>query len=410
MTTSLNAAKVAGAGVASVILTIGLARFAYTPLLPVMQSQAHLSELAGGWLATVNYLGYMAGTLIAALATRPGARLPLYRAALLMAIVTTAATGLTDNVYLWAGLRFAAGLSSAGGMLISTGLVLNWLARQGRHPELGLHFSGMGIGIALSGAAVLLMGGRLDWSQQWLALGALGLVLLLPSWAWMPAAAPAPHQVAALRHQAPSAAWTRILTAAYFCAGYGYVVSATFIVAMVGKLPALAQRGSLVWIVVGVAAAPACFGWDRVARKLGDTPALLLAFVVQTLAILLPCVAHGAGAWIASAALYGATFVGIVSLTLALAGRRFPDHPARAMARLTLGYGAAQVIAPALSAYLTKLTGSYQGALLVTAAVMTAGTALVLALVLADAGRSSSRSRANPAAPAVALGRGQVGE
>jgi len=387
----LSAGRVMGAGVASMVLTVGVARFAYTPLLPLMESQAHLSQIAGGWLATVNYMGYMTGTLIAAMIVQPRLKFMLYRLALLLAIATTAATGLTHDVYLWAALRFVAGLSSVGGSLLGSGLVLNWMVRHGRRQELGIHFTGMGIGIALSGAAVLLMTGSLDWSQQWLALGVVGAALLVPAWGWMPEPAQAgPVQRAALQAQrAPSSRWGAALTAAYFCAGYGYVVSATFIVAMVARLPSLAHLGSAVWILVGLVAVPSCFGWDRLARNIGDTRALLLAFAVQTVGILLPCLNGSAAAWVLSAALYGATVVGIVSLTLAIAGRQYPENASRAMAKLTLAYGVAQVLAPIVSAYLTKAEGSYRGALLLTALVMACGTAVVLGLALYGGGRGT---------------------
>jgi MFS family permease len=379
MKTHLNAIQVMCAGVASLILTAGLARFAYTPLLPLMQSQAHLSQVAGGWLAAVNYMGYMTGVLIAMWVCQPRLKFILYRVGLVLAIVTTAATGLTADIYLWSILRFVSGLSTAAGMLIGSGLVLNWLMHHGRRPELGIHFAGMGIGIAVSGAAVLLMTQYLDWSQQWLVLGILGLILLLPAWAWLPApSAPLPqNHVKSGVHPAPSKIWLTMLMSAYFCAGYGYVVSATFIVSMAEKLPTLANRGSVVWIIVGIAAIPACFIWDHIARKFGDARALLMAYALQTVSILLPCIAQNLGVWLLSSALYGATFIGIVSLTLALAGRHFPGNSSKAMAKLTLGYGVAQILAPTLSAYLSHATGNYQSTLWLTACVMAVGTVIV---------------------------------
>ena len=85
-----------------------------------------------------------------------------------------------------------------------------------------------------------------------------------------------------------------------------------------------------------------------------------------------------------------ATFVGIVSLTLALIGRRSPHNPAKAMARLTLSYGAAQIIAPAMTGYLVTATGNYRGALWITAAVMTLGVGLLWAFMRCDAAPATS--------------------
>ncbi len=377
------------AGVASLILTIGLARFAYTPLLPVMREQAGLSYLAGGWLAAANYAGYIAGALIAAVTGDMARKYRYYRWGLVAAVLSTAAMGLTDDVLAWALLRFVGGMSSSAGMLLASGLVLNWLMRQQHKPVLGLHFTGLGLGIAVSGLAAGALA-RLPWSGQWLALGLLGLVFFVPAWRWMPqpaaAAAPAPGGpgAAGAAPPAPSRRWLALLMATYFCAGFGYVVSATFIVDIVEKMPLMAGRGALVWIVIGLAAIPSSLLWDRAAAALGQVPALLLAYGLQTVSIVLPAVS-GAPLWnLLSSVLYGGTFAGIVSLTLALIGRRYPDNPSKAMARLTLSYGAAQVIAPAMTGAIAAATGSYAGALAATAAVMLVGMALLLALRRAE--------------------------
>jgi MFS family permease len=139
-------------------------------------------------------------------------------------------------------------------------------------------------------------------------------------------------------------------------------------------------------LLVGLAATPAVFLWDRVARRLGEVPALLIAFGLQALAVLLPALSGSLAAALAGALLYGATFIGIVSLTLALVGRRSPANPGKAMARLTLSYGAAQVSAPALTGAMVQMSGSYHGALWLTALVLVLGMGL-LALLLRDSPR-----------------------
>jgi MFS family permease len=166
----------------------------------------------------------------------------------------------------------------------------------------------------------------------------------------------------------------------YFAAGWGFVISATFTVAIVEREPALAGQGALAWALVGLAAMPAVFLWDRVARKVGDIRALLLAFGLQTVSIVLPALSGSLTAALIGALGYGATFIGIVSLTMALVGRRAPQNPGKAMARLTLSYGAAQMIAPVVAGAMAQATGSFKGALWLTAAVMVVGMVLLLAL------------------------------
>lgn len=372
--------RVIFAGICALILTVGLARFAYTPLLPIMRGEAGLTDLAGGWLATFNYAGYITGALMAATISDLGRKFQLYRIGLVVAVVSTAAMGMTQDLNLWVALRFVSGLSSTAGLLIASGLVLNWLIRHGHRPELGLHFAGIGLGIVVSGLAVAAMVGNLAWDGQWIGLGLLGVAFFLPAWFWLPAPAAVSAQAAANQPAAPAKRWMWLFIAAYFCAGFGYVISATFIVAIVEKLPLLAGKGGWVWVIVGLAAAPSCFLWDRLSARMGQIPALLLAYGLQIVSILLPALSDGTAANVASAVLYGGTFVGIVSLTLSIIGRCFPANPAKAMARLTLSYGVAQIVAPAMAGYIATATGSYRGALFVAAWVMAAGMLFLIAL------------------------------
>lgn len=374
-------ARVILAGICALILTVGLARFAYTPMLPVMRDGAGLSDLAGGWLATFNYLGYITGAIIAALTSSLQRKFIFYRTGLVLGVLTTAAMGLTDNVYLWALWRYLAGISSTAGLLLASGLALNWLISHHHKPELGVHFAGLGIGIAISGVAVALMIGRLDWSEQWLGLGLLGLLFAIPAWLWLPPPeAPEASTVANIPAAQPvDSRWTWLFIAAYFCAGAGYVVSATFIVAILERLPVFSGWGSWVWVLVGVAAAPSTFLWDRIAGAIGGLPALLLAYALHIVSIALPALNEGTAANLLAAVLYGNTFVGIVSLALSIIGRRFPANPAKAMARLTISYGIAQIIAPAIAGYIATATGRYHGALWMAAVLMVGGMLLLFA-------------------------------
>jgi MFS family permease len=353
-----------------------------------MQAQAGLSDAAGGWLATANYLGYMSGALLAASLSSLQLKFKLYRTGVVLALISTFWMAQTQDLATWAALRYVAGLSSAAGMLLASGLVLNWLMRHGHRAELGIHFSGIGFGIVVSGLVVMALNRLgLDWAAQWQVFAALGLLLAWPAWAWVPPPATAtattagPATAANAVPAPPPAAWMRLMLAMYFCAGFGFVISATFTVAIAARQSALAHTGGLAWVMVGLAAVPAVLAWDRIARRIGDLPALLWAFGAQTLSVLLPAFSDTPAWFLLAALLYGGSFIGIVSLTLALVGRAFPANPAKAMARLTLSYGVAQVLAPALAGQMAQASGSYRGALLLTAGVSVAGMALLVLLM-----------------------------
>ncbi|MCO5159322.1 MAG: YbfB/YjiJ family MFS transporter [Aquamicrobium sp.] len=379
------------AGIASLVLTVGLARFAYTPLLPLMQAQAGLSESMGGWLATLNYAGYMTGALIASAASRPALRLRLYRLGLLAGLIGTGGMGLTSDPVLWMVLRFIAGASAAAGLLLASGMVLGWLVAHGRRPELGLHFSGIGTGIVVSGVLVALMTPAFDWAQQWQVMGAVGLALLVPAFLWMPA--PQPPAATAPAAAAPSrpslSMW--LLIASYFFAGIGFVITATFLVAATEKQPALVGTGFLVWIVVGLTSIPATFAWDRIARRIGEVPAMIVAYVLQGLSSLLPVMSAHLWAALGGAVLFGVTFIGIVSLMLTLVGKRNSANPSQAMARLTLSYGVAQIVAPALVGTVAEKTGNYDAGLWLAALAMFAGAAVLAAYIPVERRRAATR-------------------
>lgn len=353
-------ARVFAAGIASLLLTLGIARFAYTPLLPLMLEQTDLNISGGGWLAAFNYTGYLVGALIASRVRELRTKDRLYRLYLLLAVATTALMAWTENIWLWAFLRLLSGMSSSGGMLLASALILNWLMRHRHRAELGIHFMGIGAGIALVALAVMWMQSlQYDWGLQWELLGAVGLVLAYIAWVWMPrpkAVAEASDQV--LIDNPPAPRLERLLLISYFFAGIGYVVSATFIVDLVERQPGLQGQGAIAFALVGFGALPAVLFWDRLARKLGYFTALMSAYLVQIVGILLP-LQGSLFAAVFGAFIFGATFIGIVSLVLTLSGRFYPSSPARLMGKMTLAYGVAQIIAPAITGELTEYLGSY---------------------------------------------------
>lgn len=387
--------KVLCAGVCSLVLVLGVARFAYTPLLPLMQRQAGLGVAAAGWLATINYVGYLSGAVAAAMIGDLVLKDRLYRIGMLVAVATTAMMGMSTNLVVWAVSRYLAGLSSAAGMLLGTGLILNWLIRHEHRSELGIHFSGIGLGIAGSAAAAALMNRwALRWDLQWYLFTAAGAALLLPALAWLPRPerSTVTRSGQAMLDAPPGSAFLGLLMSSYFCAGVGYVVSATFIVAIVDHLPGMAGRGTLVFLFIGLGAAPACIFWDLIARRTGEINALILAAVLQIAGMLLPVLGGGLLPALGGAVLFGATFIGMVSIVLTMAGRYYPTRPAKMMGKMTLSYGLAQVAAPAVTGSLAARLGSYDAGLYLAAAVMAAGAVLLVLLRVLDARQQAGSS------------------
>jgi len=369
--------RVLASGIAAIVVTLGVARFAYTPMLAPMRVQTGLSEDLAGWLAGWNYLGYLVGAIVVSRLSDLEVKDRLYRAGLVLAVVTTAMMAVEDAPIVWGISRFLAGLTAAAGLLVGSGLVLNWLIRNGHRGELGLHFSGAGLGIVIGALVVDLSGRYMNWQGQWLALTAAGALFAWPALAWLPRPrtgrplAPGTAE----RIAPPRRAWVWLLQGAYCCAGFGFVVSATFTVVITELEPALEGKGIAMWVLVGLAAAPAAILWDRVARRIGFLDALKLAYGLQIVGIAAPALSGSLWAAILGALLFGVTFIGIVSLVLTMVGILYPAHPAKIMAQLTLGFGIAQIVGPVLAGEMAAATGSFDGALYLAAAIMAVGLA-----------------------------------
>lgn len=370
------------AGIAALILTVGFSRFAYTPLLPLMLLQTELTKAEGSWLATFNYLGYLSGALLVAAITQPQLKFRLYQFCLLLALASTLGMGLTEQYWQWAALRFAGGVSSVAGLLLASAFVLRWLAEQGYQAKLGLHFIGIGVGIALPGLLIGVANPWLQWDGfwHWLAIG--GLLFAWPAWYWMPrpAACTAGNINAVVRQQDADRHWLRSLLLAYFCAGFAFVVSTTFVVVELESLPQFQHQGGWIWLAVGLVCAPAAVCWDLLAAKTGLIMATVLAYMLHLCACALPLLSAEPGWHMLGALLFGGSFIGIVSLMLTLAGQRFANNASAAMGKLTLSYGLAQILAPLLAGFLVQWSGNFRIMLLLSCLLLLVGMLVLLAL------------------------------
>src|SRR5258706_12897178 len=148
--------RIALAGLAALAVAMGIGRFAFTPILPMMLEDAVVSAAGGGltvagggWLASANYLGYLAGALWAGAASVRAA--VAIRAGLVAIALSTLAMALDAGFGAWALLRFAAGVASAWVLVHTSSWCLERLIPLGRPILAGVLFAGVGTGVALAG-------------------------------------------------------------------------------------------------------------------------------------------------------------------------------------------------------------------------------------------------------------------
>ena len=153
------------AGAAVLALALGIGRFAFTPLLPLMQADANLGLTAGGWLASINNIGYLLGALLCTVLTLP--QRSALRIGMLLVVLTTACMGLATSLPLWLLFRFASGMGAA--LLVVHGIAwcASRLPTQGRAGLESLLYSGPGIGIAVTGTLVAALHGPFLDSARW---------------------------------------------------------------------------------------------------------------------------------------------------------------------------------------------------------------------------------------------------
>jgi MFS family permease len=384
---------------------MGVGRFVYTPILPLMHAGAGLSTGAGAHLATANYVGYLAGALAGTVLPRLVRSRAVLRGTLVALVVSLAAMPLTRSAVLWLLLRLGAGMFSA---LIFVTAASSLLSRLREHPAHlpGWAFGGVGAGIALSGVLVLALRPVGDWRTAWWAAAALAALLSVVAWGLRlrPEAATgagmgtgtSAHVGAGAGTDAGSAAvssgrrrqrvpvpgrpavrtrrWFGALFVSYTLEGVGYIIAGTFLVAAVEQ-SSPGWIGSGAWVVVGLAAVPSSALWAGLGRRWSRPALLSAALLVQAVGIALPALSGGVAAALISAALFGGTFIGVSTLALATGAHlRVP----RAVALLTAGYSVGQVLGPLVAAPL--LHHGYRRALALAAVTVLA--AALAALVL----------------------------
>jgi MFS family permease len=357
---------------AALAVSMGIGRFVYTPILPLMHSQAGLSAQFGSLLATANYIGYLLGALAGIFIPAAIRSMFVLRTGLVVVIATLVLMGTTEDHAGWFALRLIAGATSALVFVIAVSAMLTRLRRPAQH-LIGWGFGGVGAGIALSGLTVLVVRATSTWRTAWWASAALGLALAIVAWSLHPESATAPTLMQRHGDLPRTHRWFSALFLSYSLEGIGYIIAGTFLVAAINE-NSPGWVGSSAWVLVGLAALPASAVWARLGRRWSRPTLLFTALIIQAAGIALPALVGGVAPALISAVLFGATFLGVGSIVLALGAHLQVPH---AVALLTTGYSVGQVLGPVIATPL--LHNGYHVALLV-------GAAVVLAAALAAAG------------------------
>ncbi len=373
-------------GFLSLALAMGIGRFVFTPLLPLMQADGLLSVSDGGLIAGLHFLGYWLGALAASrLPFSPGVTL---KSALLVVALATLAMGLTESVILWVILRFIAGVLSAFTLVMVSGYYVNVLAAMGETERQGWVFAGVGGGIAFSGIVTLaIMTAGIGSALSWQIFGGFAVVLAILLILSMGEEIPRTRPEKKVSQEGTSPLnWRNII--AYGATGLGYIIPATYLPVMAKEIINDPLVFGWSWPIFGAAA---CFSTVIAARlqsRFSNLGIWKVCQLVMAAGLCLPVLSPTIFSILLSGLCVGGTFMIITMMGIKEAHRTAPPEEAlRHIAAMTSAFAAGQMAGPFLASFLYDMAGSFTPVLLGTGAVL-----IVTVLALGGGGRDQPSS------------------
>ena len=369
--------RLAFAGMIALAVAMGIGRFVYTPILPGMMEELGLTPADAGWIASANYLGYLVGALAAVGGWAHGRERLLMLTGLAATAVLTGLMGLADTMAAFLVIRFLAGVASAFVLVFMSSIVFGHLAAVGRNDLQALHFGGVGLGIAASSALMaILVTGQAGWPAGWFWSAAISacaiavVMLLLGSTATANGA----------DGREPALPKDRSLVkviVAYGLFGFGYIVTATFLVAIVRQGGGGRVFEAVVWMVTGLAGIPSVWLWQKIAAKIGLYRAYAWGCLVEVVGVSASVTMGGHVGPLLGGFLLGGTFIAITALGLQSGRQLAPQAPRRILALMTASFGLGQIIGPIVAGLLAQASGDFFLASIVAAAVLLVSGAVI---------------------------------
>ena len=348
------------AGIISLFIGVGVARFSFTSLLPSMLSTDALSLTFAGVLASINYAGYLAGSIFAIFIKDINTKIKYFRLGVILCVLSTVVMGIITNEVFWLLGRVIAGFGSAMLLVVGAAIVMTKLNFEDKTKAMGIYFSGIGIALVSSDIISRYVLSFSSWENSWIVLTFCALFL-----AFYPLYILSFDKEISQKNEkhpfnkALFSPFVLVLIVAYFTEGVGFVIQGTFLPTILKSIEGLETVASLSWLLVGLAGIPSSIIWMRLAHKYGSINIIIIAMSLQIIGILIPTLTTNMYLNLFCGVLYGGTFVGLVALFMNLGGKLAGKNPVMLMGTLTTAYGIGQVTAPLYAVSLTQLTGNY---------------------------------------------------
>lgn len=357
-----NPLLIALAGAVTMAIAMGFGRFSYTPILPGMIDGLGLTASQAGLIASANYLGYLFGAIAAAYIAVPRQERRIALSGLLLTCVLLFAMSSFETVTWFSIVRFLAGWTSAFVMIFTTSIVVSNTAGPKGSLVQAIHFGGVGAGIAISAAMV---GGLTLQGYGWPALWTTGAVICVCGFVLVAWLLPPMPKRASGSNVEPKIKWSPgliALTISYGIFGFGYIITATFIVTIVRAGGPDIALETAVWLVTGISAAVSVVAWLPIVRRIGLMNTYLWACGVEMLGVAASVLVPMPLGPLLGGLLLGFTFIVVTAYGLQIGRQVAPESPRRVIAVMTAAFGLGQVIGPVLAGYLADLSGSFTSA------------------------------------------------
>ena len=270
------------AGILALIVGVGVARFVFTSLLPAMLED-YLSVTFAGVLASINYVGYLGGSIFAIFIKDINAKVKYFRIGMFLCVATTLVLGVSDNDTLWSISRVIAGFGAAMALVVGSAIVMTKLKMESKTKAMGIHFSGIGFSVLVTDLIVrFVFANGEDWRTAWIVLTVFGLVATLYSVYILSFDNEVKQNVTV--HKFDKSLFTPfvlLLIVAYFTEGVGMVVQGTFLPDIINSLEGLSGFGGYTWTIAGLAGIPSCIIWMTLAHKYGSVNIIIIAMLLQ---------------------------------------------------------------------------------------------------------------------------------
>lgn len=371
-------------GAAALFLAMGVARFAFTPVLPIMQAEFGFSDTTSGLLASANYLGYLLGAVYTRFLP-DNRKYTMYIASVILSVVFILLMA-SPIQSLWYLFRFLSGFFSAIVFVLSSEFILEYLEQNNMLQFGGVIYSGIGGGMAFSGLTVPFLSKFVGASMMWLCLGLLSLIPMFIAIYAMPKIS----IKRSLQSTKPKGIKKEIilLGASYFLEGFAYIITGTFISVIMLRATGSIMLSGYVWVFAGLGAVFITPFWMALHKRISLKNVLIIVFIVQIISISAPLITTNIVVAMLGAVGFGGTFLGIVSLSLAYGRQLSPGGTTTAI--LTILFSLGQMIGPVVAGFFADKTGNFTISILIATIAAIIGCLLIGMIKYQKGGENAS--------------------